>query len=754
MASFLDLFTATDTDGVSAARYRLHFAGGLLSNQESWIFGMLTDLVYAAFQLLVIPANALWGVIVNTGPWLGQLSSFYRSLAAPLFAVFPPWAIACFGLALVAVSILMSRRAGSQAANAHGGGRPAARPGSDALNRAGGALAMVAMVVVLTSDPFALMAKLLELANSFAAGLSARISGDGTVAALAGQPLVDVSIRTPTLVLNYGHTLTGDCLRGWSEAMLAGQPFSGKDAAGGACLSPGDDTAGASTLATALLMLVLPALPMLVFCLAAVWKYVLHLSMAVLHLLVSGWVAAVSVHRRRGFERLVKTFARAAAHLGLAVIVSMLTVALPVMCAELLVRLFGLTGAEAGPYAQMLALGVGFAVSAWVIGKVTASHGALVRVLRANPHANLETLFGLSPGTFSFRFSDLTAKFRGGGEDGDAAGGKAARGRKSRLAADPIAATARSAPGDGDAKTPDTGSAVGALLAAAQSVATTSPLAAAAAATAAAAADVPGPAPGIVSGGADTPASDTAVVITTVPPPPPPGGESATVPAAAAVDRHGFFTAPSGEDVTSAEPEGAAVSALAAPPPRALPTDGASAPAVPGLRGANPELETVAARTGAVFAPAAPPVPSRRLSNLLRRFRPGPVIPAPAGAVPEVVYGPPLAAVTGLAGKVRHAVAGAAEAAAQRLRNRRETTAATPVALADPCSFVAPLPDFLAGDDTEAQLELVRIVAAAAGRAVTVEIDPADSRVGLALSSDPEQRVRPSGGSGFGDPIG
>jgi hypothetical protein len=237
---------------------------------------------------------------------------------------------------------------------------------------------------------------------------------------------------------------------------------------------------------------------------------------------------------------------------------------------------------------------------------------------------------------------------------------------------------------------------------------------------------------------------------------------AAAAPAAAAVT-----------DGASAPPPDPPLGILAAPQRLALPA-GDEQPLVLGLRGANPELEAVARLTGVTFVPAEGPKPTRRVSTLLRRFRPGPPTPAPLGAVPDVVYAPPLAAAdapvtadTGLVGKAKK-VAKDAAANVQQVWNRRGaasdatptetapvpgTAGAYPTTKPDPGSFIAPKADFLAGDDLEAQIAQVRNVAAAAGQLITIEIDPDDRRIGLELSSDPDERIRPSNPSGFGDPI-
>lgn len=790
MASFLDLFGVVDSDGVSPARYRLHFIGSSFSNQDSWIFGMLTELVYVLFQAMVIPANALLGTVIDSGAWLDPLAGFYQRATAPLFAVFPPWAIACFGMGLVAVSVLMSRPDATSL-----------KVGSDHLNRIGGALAMVVMVLVLTSNPFALVAKLLELANGFAGGLAAQVTGASADSGItAGQTLVDASIRTPTIALNYGRTLDGRCLQQWSESMVTGEGFQGTGTNGFGCLNPGDDVASPSSLATALMMLLLPALPMLAFCVVAAWKYLVHLTMSVLSLLATGWVAAVSVHRRRGFERLAQTFGHCVAHLAMAVINSMIAVALPTACAGVGVQLLGVISSEqTQAYALMVSLGVGFAVSTWAILKVTSNHGVLARALHADANNNLEKMFGLTPNKYAFGFSNVTSMLGiGGAPAANGPGGKTPPGvKKSALLADPVAATAAKGPRPGaGAKPANPNAAVAQLITAAQSMAgsppptpnTGAPTAGGTRTAAATARPVTAPSAAAASvlPTLVTAAGTAAVVsLTTKAATTSPGTAAAPNSPPPSVDTFGFYFPTSGEDVTPAgaatpAPDGETASAAAVPAspladaPRAtLPSDPSGAP-VSGLRGADPSLEAVAQLTGVTFVPADSPKPERRVSALLRRFRPGPPIPAPPGAVPEVVYAPPLgadvpaAADTGLVGKAKKAVKSAGVNVQQVWNRRTHLSREAPPSESEPDdhlpdgevptkpnpgSFIAPKPDFLAGDDLEAQIEQVKLIAAAAGQPITIEIDPNDTRIGLELSSDPDERIRPSNPPGFGDPI-
>ena len=800
MSSFLDLFNVVDSDGVSATRYRLYYLGSSLSHLDSLIFGMLTKLVYLFFQIMVVPANALLGAVLNSSSWINGLGDFYRKLTAPVFAVFPPWGIACLGLAAVAVSQLRANPT-----NIHG---------SETLNRVGGALAMTAMVLVLTYNPFALVAKLLELSNGFSVGLAAAVSGSGNDSVLtAGKELVDASIRTPTIALNYGGEMTASCRSQWSQSMLEGKAL----AESTGCFAPNANEAGPGTLGTAVLMLILPALPMLVFCGVAAWKYFTHLTYSVMWLLKSGWLAAFNVYGRRGFDKLVEAFAKCGSHLVMAVLTSMLAVALPATVAGLGTQLLShITGPSAQAYALMVSLGVGFGVSAWAIVRLTSSHGVLVKVLKADLNPGLTSL--LSEKKTEFKFTNL-ATWVGDGkepEEKKTSGSSPSRGgntatKKTELAADPAAATKSSSPQNTHAGGPRGGSdkdtSVDQLIVPAQSVA--DPPAGTASSAATAGDGYTGSAV-ILSSGAPLAApattEGTSLAGASVPikvsfpddpyafyfdsfsrtdaapgPDPATGGDDA----ASAVDTSASDAAESLNDPAQVaetagdSSSGATGSALAEPVRSTAPETStvAATPPVPGLLGADPAVEQVARTMGIPFVVYPKPSPRRRVTPMLRLF--GRSLAAPdlsAGAVPEVEYGPPLAPVehpprVPATPLDRQPPAGDPDgpvndqqrwnrgrqlfdiaAVRDATPDRPETEPAASGSRPHPGSFQAPLVDFLAGDAVACEIEVVRTVFGAGGTPVDIKIDPLDRRVGLQLSSDPDERLRSSNPPGFGDP--
>jgi hypothetical protein len=220
-------------------------------------------------------------------------------------------------------------------------------------------------------------------------------------------------------------------------------------------------------------------------------------------------------------------------------------------------------------------------------------------------------------------------------------------------------------------------------------------------------------------------------------------------------------------------------SALAELPRSTMPYVGGAPPRVPGLLGSNPELEAVAIDTGAMFVAGEKPTPPLQDSTLLRTFTPNVIAPETPGGVPHPAYAPPLSAVQDPTAASTEAMLPAIVGQAPEVNDQqrwnqqrgardtapREDEAPTaaidtgvepapgPDVRKDPTSFQAPQIDFLDADDLERQILDVQEFSGASGNPVDVRIDPNDSRVGIDFSSDPEERVRPRGGSGFGDPV-
>ena len=783
MATFLDLFTADDSDGAPASSYQLHYVGSAMSNHDSWIFGMATAVVYALFKAVAVIANGLLGLVMSSASWLDPLSEFYRQITAPLYEVVPPWSIACMGLGIVAFSALWSRPAATTSGLFN----------SETLDRIGVALALMVIVVVLTQNPFMLITKAMELANGFSMSIAAAATGSGADTTLtAGQALVDNSIRTPTLALNYGAVFNDSCRTAWSTAMLSSKEL----LATSGCFADGQNRAGPDTLFTALLMLIFPALPMLVFASVAAWKYVLHLSLSVLSMVATAWVAAAAVPRRRGFESLSEQFAHAAGHLVMAVVTSMVAVGLPAMVSGFAANVLGLLNiddAAGQAFALMLGLGIGFAVAAWAIVKITANTGALVRLLKADANTTLEKTLGVAPA------ASMTAVFK------QFKTWEWARDEEAKAAASKPVPAPRDASKKGTDTMPESTSsadaaAVDALTAPATAIAD------AAAAQAPLAVDV------TVTAGAD-------------------GASTGAPDADSDGDGFGHFTA-AAEETTNGYREGIGADAGINIPGEPTgsdragdeigdstafqeltagtddvdnavvvptsPSDSPPAPAgvatvgspgvptpVPGNEFADPALDAVARTVGATFVSTGDPPRPRRPRVRFRRYRDNAPamdsIPFSTGLVThgEAVQITDATRASVAAGSDADASVAETEPVTDQQRwNRglmgrarrvlgrrpvtsRETGAEAPAPAAaihpgvnrNPASFIAPLPDFLASSAAEAEIEETTTTFAASGHRVQVSLPPQDDRLSLQLSSDPEHRVVRAHGKGFGDPL-
>jgi hypothetical protein len=197
---------------------------------------------------------------------------------------------------------------------------------------------------------------------------------------------------------------------------------------------------------------------------------------------------------------------------------------------------------------------------------------------------------------------------------------------------------------------------------------------------------------------------------------------------------------------------------------------------------ADPVLDVVARAVGATFVAAGPPPVTRTpVHSPLRSFTgTDPATPIPLAA-PEVQHGPVLHIAEGadihsgpdlsdggevLTGEVINDQQRWNRRGwrAQR-RNEREAVTSSPMsnsappsgiwpgANRHPGSFCAPMADFLAAEDLRTQIEEFAIALAASGRRMAIELDPSDRRIAVRLSSDPDERVVPVIGTGFGDPV-
>ena len=750
MASFLDLADVTDSDGVNAANYRLEFSGHGLLNQDAWIWGMIAKGLYLIFQWLTIAANTLLRLVFDSDTWLSAIGDLYQKIFAPLYAVFPPWAIAAVGIGVVGFSAVSKNIKEKDF-------------GTSTAKRVASALAMTAVTIVLAYNPAAMLAKLLEVANAFSAAVATAVTGGDPNAVLTlGQPMVDATLRSPTIALNYGRDMSAKCQSLWSEAMRAGTQLQLDTG----CFTRGDDVAGPGHIATAVGVLLL-AVPMLAFSGIAIWHYMKHMLLAALFLAGSAWAAALGVFQRRGFDTVSKVFAAALAHLVVAVVVSMMTVGLPAAFSGLGMNIFGALGdSDTRVFGQILGLAVGFAVSAWAIKRVADKHGLLVTALGADVTDNLTFLIGHEAGKVGFSNTRKTNVFSRGGDKAGKSKGALAEDPKESTKTGRRRASGTKLVDDPDDTSPDDSTAAEQLASTvADSTASGAGTPVLADATA-----------GVVAFVVPAAAPANPVVVPDdrfgeVKPAPELEPDPVLAPNAAAAGYSSSLGPPYGEQGgspadTGATPDDTVSAAVAqgeagggfladgaqlaraagsTSPEVSGPTEGGLTP-VAGNLFADPDLDVAARRAGVSFGAGSPPAPTRKAPGFLRRYMPGRWFEADADGVAEVQYGDTLD--TAGRSPLRDRLSGGAN------RLRRSTTPEgsfsaieTPESSMQdhPHGFIAPQRDELASHQLMADLQRARDVTGATGLDLSVQTDPHDERLQLRLVADPEVRIAPPG---------
>ncbi|KXO90614.1 Uncharacterised protein (plasmid) [Tsukamurella tyrosinosolvens] len=401
MAGFLDIFNVTDSGGARVSRYRLDFAGAIYNNTDSWVWGMFASLPYMAAKTMLVIANNLLGIVLSSASFLNSLSDLYTKITAPFFSIVPPWLIGCITFGYLGFRLWSNHAKAGRATSLSG----FKANDVNERDRLAAAFVILALVVFLTNNPFLLLTTLLETANSLAIDSSnAVIGGSANDTVSAGQALADQTMRDPTIALTYSGEFTDACKNAWSQAQASGTELTPESG----CFNKGDNDAGPDTLLSAILLNPFPAIPMLAFAGVAIWKYAAHLTTSAMCTIALPWVAAVSLHKRRGFERLAAVGAAALSHMFMVMVVSMLTVALPALVANavqsLVTELVGSSEyASVRTWLSLVSLGIGFAASTGALYFITRRTSILTRLLKADVNDTLNKTLGIDTGRFSWK---------------------------------------------------------------------------------------------------------------------------------------------------------------------------------------------------------------------------------------------------------------------------------------------------------------------------------------------------------------
>jgi len=348
-----------DSAGRRVADYALEFSEGTL-DWKGKLLGMFATFCWATFMFIATVAATAMSWIADPS-WLDGLADGYEDLTKTLFSVVNPIYIAVMTFVILMVVILASKAKSTSS-----------KFSKEDINRVTSGMGIMLVVCILVANPFALLRTGLSVAQA----VVEIIAGDDAPSSFS----VDALIRQPTMLIAYGKGVPESCADIWSRGgNKAAHTCAGQTA-----------TATEITVIISALAVVLAVLAC-GFALMALWKFTVHLSVAVIAIIVIPWVAASSIARRRQLDGFARHGVTIGAHMLMAIIVQVITIAGPTVMAKLL-SAFG----EGSDWSvlQMLLLMVMWVFLTGFLFFATRRNGALSRTLKTDAHATLASVFG------------------------------------------------------------------------------------------------------------------------------------------------------------------------------------------------------------------------------------------------------------------------------------------------------------------------------------------------------------------------
>lgn len=348
----------TDSAGRKIRDYSLHFDNGFLDVMGK-IYTPLTSMIWDGFMFLSVLAATLIGWIGNP-EWLSGLDGAYRYLTSSFLNAVNPVVVSVGGFGVLVLYIVLDKAKTTSTSL-----------DKNDINRIVAAVALMGFIAVMVMNPFVILKDALSVVQVIVATIAGKDSGSLSVFS------VDAMIRQPTLIINYNGAVSSECADMWSEQ--------GRLPASSHCYS----SASASPETVILsIIAVLVSLITCAFAIWAMWKYIRHLSVAVMGFVSLSWVAAVSLFRRRQFDQLATVFAIACGNLVMVFAVQVISIGGP----ELVSKFMEDWGQSGYAILQMLLLGATYAILLGVLVMVTNKHGALSRALKTDANNALKII--------------------------------------------------------------------------------------------------------------------------------------------------------------------------------------------------------------------------------------------------------------------------------------------------------------------------------------------------------------------------
>lgn len=327
----LDWLNIEDSAGGMISHYRLMLDAPYWNWLASGPYTLVAELGYTGFLWAAAAGTAALQLVIRPELWLEPLSVLFDTVTAPLYAIAPPSLIVVAAFAILILQVFVVRAGPPQNAT-----RPNKTPtlmdhwvpSSTQIARAqwdrlASGLVMLMLVWILTTNPFRLIQTLLEWIIGFGDLFTSAWTPGTDSAAYQSASTADL-IRTTTFLINYREILDPDCTTQWASAInnYGSNP---------SCLTPSQTAATSTDLLTALLALA--ALPvgfyLAKFAFQVLIRFVNYTILAVAYLVYSGYLAAITLGRRRPYDPVVNALSAMATNAAMAAIVLLIAVAAP-----------------------------------------------------------------------------------------------------------------------------------------------------------------------------------------------------------------------------------------------------------------------------------------------------------------------------------------------------------------------------------------------------------------------------------------
>lgn len=297
-AMFVSWLNLADSDGGKLANYRLFLHTSDFSFTSN-LCGTAVEYLYVFTLAIGAHAAALQNIILNPDAWLTPLSNLYGTLTGKIYGAIPPVILAIGAFATLAFSIYLRR----------GPSGSAVQVSKAQWSRLSSGVILLGMVAILAANPLRIIKDALGYLLGFASFLT-HTGDDGGIGTRVHSGNADL-LRSLTFLMNWRSDLNTECARDWSHMINTGG-----GPPGCAAQLPGSSPNPASVLAA---LLGLAFVVAMFYFAAVVGAYLFNqVGLTIVYLTGLVYIAVAAILKRRPYDPLSRTLARAGVHALLA----------------------------------------------------------------------------------------------------------------------------------------------------------------------------------------------------------------------------------------------------------------------------------------------------------------------------------------------------------------------------------------------------------------------------------------------------